>query len=207
MEPVFVDPEFVNVELSVYVKIDTRKTNKSLGQFERDINTIITQYNSTTLNVFDNFLSDVTMLDLIMESDSSIKSCYSKKILNKDQNVIYASMIENVMLMSNPLLPGVKSSDFRYGLNTCYFKDDNDGNIYIFNKANGQKLIPGIFGYVDYQRGAIHYTLPEYAKMIENDFGTSGIINFTAVPVNPDIETYLQNIIRITKIRVILSNA
>lgn len=207
MEPVFVDPEFVNVNLSVYVKIDTRKTNKSLGQFERDINAIISNYNATTLNVFDNFLSDVTMLDLVMESDPAIKSCYSKKILDKEQEIIYASLIENVMLFSNPLLPGVKSSDFVYGLTTCYFKDDADGKIYIYNKATDTKFVPAICGFVDYTRGAIHYTLPEFARMSINDFGSSGIIKFTAVPVNPDIETFLQNIIRITSIRVILSNA
>lgn len=207
MEPVFVDPEFVNVELSVYAKIDTKKTNKSLGQFERDINAVITEYNATTLNVFDNFLSDVTMLDLVMESDPAIKSCYSKKVLNKDQSIIYASMIENVMQFSNPLLPGVKSSDFIYGQTTCYFKDDLDGKIYTYNKATGAKFIPAISGFVDYERGAIHYTLPAFAKMAENDYGSSGTINFTAVPVNPDIETFLQNIIRITKIRVILANA
>jgi hypothetical protein len=207
MEPVFIDPEFVNVDLSVYVKIDSRKTIKSLGQFERDINTIITEYNAQTLNVFDNFLSDVTMLDLIMESDPAIRSCYSKKELYKEQSIIYASMIENMMLFSNPLLPGVKSNDFIYGLTTCYFKDDIDGKIYIYNKATQTKFIPAICGYVDYQNGAVHYTFPTYARMVEKDFGTSGIINFTVVPVNPDIETFLQNIIRITKIRVFLSNA
>ncbi len=207
MEPVFIDPEFVNVDLSVYVKIESRKTIKSLGQFERDINTIITEYNAQTLNVFDNFLSDVTMLDLIMESDPAIRSCYSKKELYKEQSIIYASMIENMMLFSNPLLPGVKSNDFIYGLTTCYFKDDIDGKIYIYNKATQTKFIPAICGYVDYQNGAVHYTFPTYARMVEKDFGTSGIINFTVVPVNPDIETFLQNIIRITKIRVFLSNA
>lgn len=207
MEPVFVDPEFINVDLSVFVKIDSRKTNKSMGQFEKSINAIITQYNVENLNVFDNFLSDVTMLDMIMESDTAIRSCYSKKTLNKDQQIIYASMIENVMLFSNPLLPGVESSDFIYGLTQCYFKDDIDGNIYIYKKSDGTKFIPAICGHVDYIKGAIHYTFPVFAKMVDNDYGSSGIINFTALPANPDIETYLQNIVRITKIRVILSNA
>jgi hypothetical protein len=207
MEPMFVDPEFVNVELSVYVKIDTKKTNKSFGQFERDINAIITQYNLSSLNVFDNFLSDVTMLDLIMESDPAIRSCYSKKKLNKDQSIIYASKIENVMLFSNPLQNGVYSSDFLYGQTVCFFKDEPDGKIYIYSKAANSRFIPSSQGYVDYENGAIHYTLPEYARMVNNDYGTSGIINFTAIPTNPDIETFLQNIIRITKIRVILSNA
>lgn len=207
MEPMFVDPEFVNVELSVYVKIDTKKTNKSFGQFERDINAIITQYNLSSLNVFDNFLSDVTMLDLIMESDPAIRSCYSKKKLNKDQSIIYASKIENVMLFSNPLQNGVYSSDFLYGQTVCLFKDEPDGKIYIYDKAANSRFIPSSQGYVDYETGAIHYTMPEYARMVNNDYGTSGIINFTTIPVNPDIETFLQNIIRITKIRVILSNA
>lgn len=207
MQPVFVDPEFVNVELTVYAKIESKKTIKTFGEIEKDIMNIILDYNSTNLNVFDNFLSDVTLMNSIKENVTSIKSCYSKKILNKNQTIIYDSEIENQMFIGNPILSGVKSSTFTYGTNLCYFADDSDGLIYIYKNTDNTKLLVKSFGSVDYTNGIIKYTFPKYGVLTLNNYGTTGDINFTMVPVNPDIETYLQNIVRITKIRVILSNA
>lgn len=207
IQPVFVDPEFVNVELTVYGKVESKKTTKTFGQIEKDITTVIQSYNSTQLNVFDNFLSDVDLMNSIKETVPALKSCYSKKLINKDQEIIYQSEIENALLIGNPILNGVKSSLFTYGTDTCYFADDLQGSIYIYKTANNSKLLPKDFGHVDYTKGIIYYQFPKYGSLLANNNVTSGIINFTVTPVNPDIETYLQNIVRITKIRVVLSNA
>ena len=208
MQPVFIDPEFIDTAVTLYAKIDTKKTNKTFGQIEKEIVSAITQYNDTYLNVFDNFLSDVAMLDTVMATNPSIKSCYSKKMLSKEQSIIYLSGIETVMLIGNPIRgPGVYSSTFTYGGTKCYFKDDVDGNLYIYNYLTGAKFLLKSFGWVNYEQGVIYYTFPQYAHLDENDFETYGIIKFTMEPINPDIETYLQNIVRITQIRVNLTNA
>lgn len=207
MQPVFVDPEFVNVELTVYAKIENKKTNLTFGQIEKNIIDEISEYNTSTLNVFDNFYSDVELMNRIKDSVPAIKSCYSKKTINKDQNVIYQAEIETAQIIGNPILNGIKSSTFSYGTNLCYFADDLNGVIFIYKDSDKSKLIPQSFGRVDYEKGVIYYQFPKYAILTQNHFGSSGTINFTAVPLNPDIETFLQNIVRITKIRVILSNA
>lgn len=207
MQPVFIDPEFVNVELTVYAKVDNKKTTLSFGQIEKLIFNAVTDYNNTTLNVFDNFLSDVDLMALIKETVPAIKSCYSKKMVNKDQTVIYQAEIETALVIGNPIQTGIKSSAFTYGVDTCYFADDVDGMVYIYKASDNTKLLTKSFGNVDYTKGVIYYQFPKYGILVDNNFVTNGIINFTATPINPDIETYLQNIVRITKIRVILSNA
>ena len=121
MQPVFIDPEFVNTELTVYAKVDNKKTTLSFGQIEKLIVDTITDYNNSTLNVFDNFLSDVDLMANIKETVPAIKSCYSKKTINKDQNIIYQSEIEMALIIGNPIQPGIKSSAFTYGIDTCYF--------------------------------------------------------------------------------------
>lgn len=204
MEPVFVDPEFVDVSVTIYAKVDLKRSNKSAGQFEKQIIDNVLNYNTEVLNVFENQLSDVQMLDKIMQ-DRLIKSCYSKKTLSKNYILLYASGIENLVLIGNPLNNGVTSSTFNYGNVICYFKDDIAGNIYIHRKSNNAKYLIKKFGYVDYKRGIIHFTFPEFAFMTEDNYGASGIIKFYAIPTNPDIETYLNNIVRITSIRVIIN--
>lgn len=207
MQPIFIDPEFVNTEITIYAKIDHKKTLLSFGQIEKLIVDTVTDYNNTSLNVFDNFLSDVDLMTRIKSTSSSIKSCYSKKTINKDQNIIYKSEIENALIFGNPIQIGVKSSFFTYGIETCYFSDDVDGEVYIYKVSDNKKLLINSFGRVDYFKGIIYFKFPKDGVLIDNNFITNGIINFTATPVNPDIDTYLQNIVRITKIRVELTNA
>lgn len=207
MQPVFVDPEFVNVELTVYAKVDNKKTNLSFGQIEKLIVDTVTNYNNETLNVFDNFLSDVDLMTQIKDAVPAIKSCYSKKVVNKDQGVIYLAEIETALIIGNPIQTGIKSSLFTYGADNCYFADDTDGVVYIYKASDNTKLLLNSFGRVDYTKGVIYYQFPKYGTLVDNNFVTYGVINFTATPTNPDIETYLQNIVRITKIRVVLTNA
>jgi len=207
MQPVFIDPEFINVEMTIYAKVDGQKTNKTFGYLEKQITDTIINYNTQSLNVFDNFLSDVTLLNQIQQNIPALKSCYSKKILTKDQTILYDSDIENYLYMGNPIQNGVTSSTFTYGNQTCYFADDANGYLYIYKLSDSLKLLEKTFGRIDYETGVIYYQYPKYARMVLNDFNTSGTITFSMIPVNPDIETFLQNIVRITKIRVVLSNA
>jgi hypothetical protein len=207
MQPVFVDPEYVNVELIVYGKIETRKTNLTVGQIDKMIVNTILNYNKTSLNVFDNFLSDVVLMNQIKVDVPSLKSVYSKKTFNKDQQIIYKAEIENSLFIGNPITHGVKSSLFIYGDDICYFSDDVDGRVYIYKSVDNLKLLLKSFGWVDYDRGIIYYEFPKFATLVKNNFGEMGVINFSATPVNPDVETHLQNIVRITDIKVVLSNA
>lgn len=207
IDPVFVDPQFINIDLEIRVKVDHKNNKKTLGELEKDIITIINEYNLTTLNVFDNFYSDVSLMNSIKESNKAIRSCYSNKTIDKDITVYYQSGIENVLFFGNEIDSGVESSSFLYGDNLCKFKDD-DGLLYIYKFESGKyekRLLPMSFGQVKYLSGIIYFKFPEVGVMQEKDYGDYGIINFKAAATNADLETIYQNIVRISKVRVLLS--
>jgi hypothetical protein len=179
----------------------------SFGEIENQITDIIKHYNQTNLNVFDNFYSDVILLNQIKETNRAIVSCFSRKVINKNQEIIYAAEIENVLFIGNALKQGIQSSKFLYGNVECVLKDDKDGMIYIYKTSDNTKFLINSFGRVDYESGIIYYFFPKFGRLIENNFGTTGIINFRMIPIDPDIETFYQNIVRITTTRVVLTNA
>lgn len=209
LKPIFVDPEYINVELSIYVKVNKRKTIKSLGELESQILNIVTDYNDNELNVFDNFYSEVSLMDKIRTSSLAIISCYSEKILSKDFTVLYNNEIENTLILGNPIKKGIESSKFIYGNKIVYYADDidlnSDSNLYIFDSVTNTKLLKKSFGTVDYERGIIKFIFPKYSKVVDRSYENSGALNFRMFPIKPDIETYLQNIVRVTKTRVIMT--
>lgn len=203
MQPFFVDPEFIDIDLDIYAKIDSKKMIKSLGTIEKEINQTVVDFNNNNLNVFDNYYSDVELLDAIRENNSEIKSCYTKKSLNKNIKIYYGNITENVLLFGNPLV-NIKSSLFVYGNKDVYIKDEN-GLLYIFDNITNLKYIIKSVGTLDYNTGVCKFTFPEFAKTKENNFITYGVLQFNGISQNPDIETFLQNILRIAKIRIYLS--
>ena len=128
------------------------------------------------------------------------------KILNKNIHIIYASGIENTVFFGNPLVRGVQSQPFMYGAVQVYYRDAEDGKLYIHRVDDDTKFVVASQGSVDYEKGDVKFIFPQFATAIgSNDFGQTGIINFIVTPKHPDIETKLQNIVRITKIDVRLT--
>lgn len=206
VEPVFVDPEFINIDLTIKAKIDSRKTNRSLGEIEKLLLDRATQYNSDNLNRFNETLSDVNMLDYLMNGEAEIISIYDTKVLRKSMTIIPKSTATNSLVFGNPINSGVASTTFNYAGNLCLFKDDPtlaDGNLYIY--SNGIKLIQKAAGTINYLTGEIDFSLPAAAVMVGYENLSSASIEFQVTPQTPDIDTYLNNITRIATTRVILS--
>jgi hypothetical protein len=206
IEPEFVDPQYIDVDVIVRAKIDTRKTNRSLGEIEALLLDRVSTYNTNTLNRFNTMLSDVNMLDALKDGEDEITSIYDTKTLRKSMTIIQKSTAANDLTFGNAINLGVSSSTFTYAGNTCIFKDDPtlaDGNLYIY--TNGTKLLPKAFGTVDYTDGEITFAIPAAAVMVGYETSTTAVIQFSVTPQTPDIDTYLNNITRIATTRVILS--
>ena len=204
VEVLFVDPDFINVDVTIKAKIDFRKTNKTKGQIENLILQKVKSYNETNLNKFGNILSDVTMLESIKEDEPSFVSCFSTKVLRKSYNLLHRSTATHQIVFGNELNKGVYSSDLTYGGVLVNIKDDN-GLLYLYNKTTGKKFLEKSFGTVDYTKGIIEFTLPSNARAVGYESDNVGKIEFTATPVSPDIETNLNNIVRIQSVRSIIS--
>ena len=200
-EVVFVDPQYIDAEVTVTVKISKNRTDLTSSDVESVVTKRIWSYADTTLNKFQVFLSDVAMLNAAQDEDTYIASLYSTKTLKKETKVVYGTTGATETEFSNPLRAAtIKSSAFMYGGVSVYISDTL-GSLYI-RKTVGDALVTGeSIGTVDYDTGEISYTFPASAT-VPGYTGLFGVVDFTGDAVNPDVNTSLNNIVRITKVRV-----
>lgn len=204
VEVLFVDPDFIDVDVVVKARIDYKKTNRTKGQIESLIIERVQQYNDDNLNRFDTILSDLSMLDYVRGDETFFISLYSSKVLRKQYKLMHGSTTTNEIVFGNELEKEIVSSDFVYGGKTCQFRDEN-GLIYIYDKSTSKKFLERSFGTVNYTNGYISFTIPTTARIVGYETETTGMIEFTVTPVSPDIDTNLNNIVRISQIRAIAS--
>lgn len=201
LDAVFLDPEFINTELTLVTKLDLRKTNKSQPELFNEIRSRALTYNTTYLSKFNNILSDIDMLTYIKNDDPAIASIYSQKVLYKNYNHLHNSSTTNIVNFSNKLVPAtIVSADITYGALTVYFKDDGNG---VINLWNGSKILVRNIGSVNYETGEIRYTLPGATRIQGYETSTFGVLKISATPAVPDINTTQNNIVRITTVKVV----
>lgn len=198
-EVVFVDPEYIDAEVTVSVKVNKSKTDLGNSEIEATVAQRIWTYSDTKLNKFKTFLSDVEMLNEARADDSFIASLYSSKTLSKDVTVVYGSTGTTTTGFSNPIRAGtLRSSAFTYGDKSIHVRDES-GALYLFD--GNTKYLPTSVGTIDYDSGAVAFSFPSSARVTGFD-ELFGVVRFTGEAVNPDVNTSLNNIVRITQVRV-----
>lgn len=201
----FVDPQFIETDVNVYGRVDQRKTNDSLRVLEGKILNRIQVFNTETLSKFDTILSDVQLLDFLKADLPAIITIYTTKNLRKKQAVIHKSTSTNRIEFSNTIVPGVTSSTIRYAGADCYLKDDGIGGLFLVNSSTDVPLFTKTSGTVDYSNGTIDFVLPTFAEIKGFEGLYSGIIEFKVTPKAPDVNTSLNNIVRIAATKVSLT--
>lgn len=203
-EPVFVDPEFIDLDMIVNVSYDKTKTALSRGEIETIVSNRITEYNATKLNIFDNSYSEVDLLNFIRISESSIKSVYIIKTMNKDLTVKYSNPSDVYTKFGNAISHGSVNSNILLIGGTSVVIKDIDGKLYFMLYGTTTKFQTASIGTCDYASGTIKFKLPQLLTMPAGEFDKSsyGILRLTVSPDVPDVNTYLNNIIRITKSKV-----
>ena len=197
---VFVDPDFINVELTVVTSLDLRATNKTQTEIFNMIQETVGDYNSNQLSKFGSALSDVDLMSKIKATDKSIVSVYSIKKISKNFDHLYSTTSSNNVTFGNPIVPGTLiTSDITYGNLTVAVKDDGLGNLNVVRTDTNAKIVSA--GSVNYSTGLVTYTLPVAAR-VAGYTGTYGRITWTASPQVPDIVTTLNNIVRINSVVV-----
>lgn len=202
-----VDPEYLKVGIEYHAKFNQQSTSASIGEIQRSILTYSKDYNNAVLDRFENGLSDVDLLNFIKSKIPSLTRIYTKKTLTKDVSFLYNSNTETNILFGNSLKPSsLISSVFVYGRQRCEIKDDSSGKLFIYMEGTWTKFIPLQVGSIDYDAGIVKITLNFYFTATV-DYGSSGIVSFTGIPVIPDINTYLNNIIIIDSAKTVISYA
>lgn len=201
IDVVFLDPDFINTDLTLVLNLDLRKTTKTKAEIVSEVRARVQQYNSSNLSKFGNVLSDIEMLNFVRGGDDAIKSIYSRKVLSKMYSHLHASTSSNDIFFGNALLPNtVFSSNITYGLTTVIIKDDGVGGLNLHNAAGA--IIVRSIGKVNYSTGVVTYTLPTNARIEGYETTSTGRLKMTATPSEPDIHTSLNNIVRINEITI-----
>lgn len=188
---VFMKPEFINLDLTINVKI-SKLAAIDADTVESDIIQKSEIYNNTVLNRFDTIYSDAEFINFLKEDTDYVTSIYTQKTLSKK---VYYDKGKNTryhIIMGNPI-SNVLSESFVYGLYNAYIKNE-ENYLYIYNSNNNKKLTEIEVGTVDFDSGDIYFDVPRDV--------TSDYLTVICNPMNPDIETYLNNIVRFSNINV-----
>lgn len=201
IDVVFLDPDFINVDMTIAVSLDMRKTNKSQPEVFNDIQAKVNEYNVTFLSKFDNILSDLALLNFIKANNPAVSSIFTRKTLFKNHGHLHQSTSTNNVRFGNELAPrSIVSSEIKYGLQMVVLKDNGFGNISLYN---GDVIILPNIGSVNYNTGSIFYTLPANTRIAGFETSQIGTLKISAVPVVPDIMTSMNNIVRIASTKVV----
>lgn len=187
----FIRPEYINLEMNIYVK-KARLSAVENDQIESEMTIKAEDYNKNVLTKFESIYSDTDFITYLRNDTDYTSSIYTRKIINKK---IYFDKGKNTryrIILGNPI-SSVTSKDFDYGINKAYIKNE-DNLIYVYDSKNDKKLSPFSIGFVEFESGDVYLDIP---RDLYDDS-----ITIVCNPLNPDIETYLNNIVRFSKINV-----
>jgi len=191
IEPIFVDPEFIYVDLLTNVKYNTSSTTKTATQLNTQVNTAILNYIDAALNDFNSDLRFSRLVKAIDDSDAAIVSNETTLRLVKriapETNVPFTTtwVFENALKQDytgkkyTTETPVITSTLFFYNDVEVSIQDDGLGTLFIV----GDGIDDISIGTVDYETGTISIT-----SLLVTGFDDN-YIKIYALPQNFDIET------------------
>lgn len=188
---IFIKPEFINLDLTINVKI-AKLAAIDTDSVESETSQKAEKYNTTVLNRFDTIFSDAEFVNYLKEDADYITSIYTQKILSKKVMYDKGKNTRYHIIMGNPIA-NVNSKPFEYGLYTAYLKNE-ENLLYVYNNETNKKLSELPLGSVNLDTGDIYFDVPRDVL--------SDSLTVICNPMNPDIETYLNNIVRFSSINV-----
>ena len=196
IEADIVDPDFLYVNLDIFIQYNPLNTEKSTGEIRSDAQIAVDTYNDVKLNRFGSFYSNLDLNNTVKASNRAILTSYTKIILEKRFVPLTNSKQTYAIDFLNPLIAGtVKSDEFTFRLSRCYFADDDSGNIRIwfYNEAKSAfEMYPDeVFGLMDYTNGIVRLIDFE----INGLYGANTKLGVYAKPENPDFFTKRNNIV------------
>ncbi len=189
---VFVDPSFIYVHLDVFANYDKIKTDLAKGQIETKIESILNEYNNNMLGSFDVNLSEVDMMTYVMNQMPFLKSIYSKKTLRIYSDIINKNNPILLINFANSIVPKTfKTNTITLGDGiTQFYYNDYFGNGILYAVKLDNTLYDNVSrGTINYSTGEVKMNFPIYIKVDKNK-----LISY-AIPENPDINSYLNNIL------------
>ena len=153
--PVFVDPKYYDVDLSVSVYYDPAKTSLESGQIQAEVLNTISNYN-TQITAFDKSYRHSVLMNNISDSDSSIVSVIGTHRIRTSMSPIFGVLSDYSIDFKNPISQSTSStfystrvyiSDY---IDRGYFKNDGTDIYFYTEDISGTPTKQNKYGTIDY---------------------------------------------------------
>jgi len=217
--PVVVDPEVLNIILTINFKYDSNATTNTKEALESLVSSTVTNYNTDYLKVFNSVFRHSQFTSLVDASDTSIlnntttvslASRYTPSTSGSFSfTVPFGNELFNPHSGHNSSAGGIIASTGFYiqdNTNEMFFDEDGAGNLRIYY------LVSGVRTYYSSTAGTVNYTSglvsvnPIYITTVSNvDNSISSAIRLTATPSSSDIVGQRNQIVEIDLVNTTIS--
>ena len=221
ISPVVVDPETLNLILTVSFKYNSSATTSSSEALESLVNSTVTNYNADYLKVFNSVFRHSQFTGLVDATDNAILSSIATVALSSLSTPNTAGSYSFTVNFGNPLYNphsghnevkgGVIASTGFYisgNTNEMLFDEDGAGTLRIYYLVAGVRTYYSLdAGTVDYTTGLVSVN-PVYITSVSNvDGSASAAIRMTATPNSYDIVGKRNQIIEIDTLNTVITGS
>ena len=203
IEPVLLDPNYIDIQLSVAFKFDPNVTNRSGSALSSLIRSALLNYDINTLQLFGGIFRHSNITKLIDDSEVSIISSVVDVRMSKDTEVAFSVPLDykiefNQELTTISALNNlITSNRFTYKGNICtlkdYFNTDESKTIIQIVNHNNLVINPNV-GYIDVALGCI-YLDNFYVEAFVEDFKST--LTILTKAASQDIKPLRNDLLRI----------
>jgi len=203
VQPVIVDPEYINIALHVTVYYNDQATNKTASDIAAIVTNTINAYNVNELNRFDGVFRYSKLSKHIDNSDQSITNNITTVLLRRELNVRYNTSAQYLLNLINPIWSsGQPEESFRStGFYVAgsdelhYLDDDGVAHVRLFRTgANGIKIIVNpTLGNIDYAKGVVDIKNLHITALADID------LEISIRPLSNDVVSALTQIAQVAK--------
>lgn len=209
VQPIIVDPEYINIALHVTVYYNEQATSKTASEIAAGVTNTINAYNANDLSRFDGVFRYSKLSKLIDNSDPSISNNITTVLLRRELNVRYNTSAQYILNMINPIWSsGQPEESFRStgfyiaGSDELHYLDD-DGvahvRLYRYG-ANGIKIIVNpTIGNIDYAKGVVDIKNLHITALADID------LEISIRPLSNDVVSALTQIAQIAKDHLVVT--
>lgn len=184
----FIDPIFININLSIMYKINQNIANETSSAITKKLYENIELYNKDVLCKFESNYYEADLIYNIKDKIESIQSININKTLSITINISFLK--GKLEIVFGNAIKNISSEVFNYGNLLCYIKNKNN-DVYILSD-NEIEIVK--IGTINLETGFLDIEIPR-------DVNTK-TLKFIADPVYQDIYTQENNLVRIKDVTV-----
>ena len=207
VRPEVVDPQTINVRLTINFKYNSTVTTKSLNDLIALVNTTVSNYNTNNLGSFNSPFRFSELVGQIDDTDSSIVSNITTVQMSKTFTPTLNESSSYTIPFNNGLFNPhsghasvVSSTGFKISgnENELFLQDDGNGVLQTFYLSGTTKIVANSsFGTVNYETGKVVINGTTITSISNVDGSASTTIRVVVVPASNDVIPLRNDIIEI----------